>query len=235
MVFLGIGVARAAPLADCQGIDERRTFRSVHRLEERRQEGRQLIAGGPEPVRLPEPHGKFVKQDQRRLATKEFAQRAGPRRDGRFVTSPHPFIADRPRERIADLAPRGPRQHPVAHLPAVRRICVLPVEYGEPHGSPRKERRVQELLDVRDPGHPAGGVRERDQPVGLAAAVGGVEPEDRRGLTAGPGEPATDVAEQRLQAARRMRVPGRTASDRGIPPALRHPRRKPDRPRTRHH
>ena len=92
-------------------------------------------------------------------------------------------------------------------MPAVRRIRVLPVEHGEPHGSPRKERRVQKLLYVRDPGHPAGGVRERDQRVRLAATVGGVEPEDRRGLAAGPGEPTTDVAEQRLQAARRMRVP----------------------------
>ena len=126
-------------------------------------------------------------------------------RSGPF--SPHPFVAGQPRPRRGDLAPRGLRQHPLAHLPAVRRIRVLPVEHGEPHGSWRKERRVQELLDLRNPGHPAGGVRERDEPVGLAAAVGGVEPEDRRRLAACPGEPTTNVAEQRLRAARRMRVP----------------------------
>ena len=41
---------------------------------------------------------------------------------------------------------------------------------------------------------------QRDQPVGLAAAVGGVEPENRRDFTARSGQPAAHIGEQVLEA-----------------------------------
>ena len=44
------------------------------------------------------------------------------------------------------------------------------------------QRGLHELRDVRDTPHPARRVHQRDQPVGLAAAIGGVETEDRGGL-----------------------------------------------------
>ena len=51
---------------------------------------------------------------------------------------------------------------------------------------------------------------EGDQPVGLAATVGGVEPEDRRGLATGAAQPTTHVGEQVPQAARGVGVGEKT-------------------------
>ena len=87
-------------------------------------------------------------------------------------------------------------QHAFAHRPPVGRVGILPVEGGDAHGSGRRQRGLQELGDVCDAPHPARRVHQRDQPVGLAAVVGGVEAEDRGRLAARAGEAPPHIGEQ---------------------------------------
>ena len=49
-------------------------------------------------------------------------------------------------------------------------------------------------------------MREGDQAVDLASAIGGIETEDRSDLATGPGEPSADVSEQALEPSCRVGV-----------------------------
>ena len=95
-------------------------------------------------------------------------------------------------------------QHAFAHRPPVGRIGVLSVEGRDAHGSDRHQRGLHELGDVCDAPHPARRVHQRDQPMGLAAAVGGIETEDRGDLAACASEAPSHVGEQIPEPPRRV-------------------------------
>ena len=62
-----------------------------------------------------------------------------------------------------------------------------------------QERGIDKLRNARHTLHAACGMTQSDQPMGLAAAVGGVEPEDRRDFTARSGQPPAHIVEQVLE------------------------------------
>lgn len=209
LVLVAIRVERPAVLADGESVDERRARRALHGLEERGEEGGELVAGRGELRRLAdlaEVDRELVQQDQRRLAAEQLAEGVRPRRHPPLVARPHALVARLPGQRVGDLTPRGERLHPVAHRPAVQGVGVLAVERGHPHGALREERRLDELLGVCHPCHPTGGVDEGDEAVRLAAAELGIETEDGRRLTAGAAQATRDVGEEVPKPARRVRV-----------------------------
>ena len=65
---------------------------------------------------------------------------------------------------------------------------------------------VHELVRIRHAVEAAGGVGQRNEPMGLTAAVGGVESEDRGHVAAGPGKPPAHVAQQVLEPPRGVGV-----------------------------
>ena len=196
LALLAVGIGSPAVLADRQRIDQRRIRRALHRLEQRGQEGGELVAGAVEAAYLAQIHRELVEQDEDRLAAEELPQGPGAGRHLALVARAHPFVAFPPGEGVCHLAPGRMSQHAFAHRPSVGRIGVLPVEGRDAHGSGRYQRRLDELRGVRDALHPARRVHQRDQPVGLAPAVGGVEAEDRGGLAACAGEAPAHVGEQ---------------------------------------
>ena len=217
LVLLAVGVGRAAVLADRQRVDQRRARRSLHRLEQRGEEGGQLVAGAGLALHLAQVDRQLVEQNQGRRAAEQLAQGLGAGRGPLAVAAAHPRVAFRAGQRVGDLAPRRVRQYPVAHRAAVGRIGVLAVERGHAHRSRGQQRGVGELADAR------GGsgvlprphrVRQGDQRVRLAAAVGGIQAEDRRRLAAGPAQPPADVGQQVFEPARRVGVGEGSAPDR---------------------
>ena len=203
-VLLAVRIGGPPVLADREGVDQRRVRRALHRLEQRGQEGGQLVVGVVEAAHLAQVHRELVEQDQGRLAAEQLPQGPGAGRHPALVTRPYPFVACPSGKGIRHLAPGRMRQHAFAHRPPVGRVGVLPVEGRDAHGSGRHERGLHELRDVRDAPHPARRVHQRDEPVGLAAAVGGVEAEDRGGLAARAGEAPSHVGEQVLEPPRRI-------------------------------
>lgn len=84
---------------------------------------------------------------------------------------------------------------------------VLAVERADPDGARgRYQLRIHELRDVADTRHPLCRMGERDQPVGLAAAEGGIEPEDGGSLAARAAQAGEHVVEQVAEAARGIGV-----------------------------
>ena len=183
LILLAVGVARPSVLADREGVDERGVRCAFDSLEQRGQECGELVPRIPHPPDLSQVDRELVEEDERRLATEQLAQGLRPGRNARLVALAEPLVAIFARERTGDLAPRRVGQYAVAHGPAVGRIGVLAVEGGDAHSAPafkqQQQRRVDELGDVRHGPEPACGVREGDQAVGLAPAIGGIEAEDR--------------------------------------------------------
>ena len=214
-VLLAVRIAGPAVLADREGVDQRHVRCALHRLEQRGQERGQLVAGIVEAAHLAQIHRDLVEQDQGRFAAEQFPQGPGTRRHTVLVARAHPPVALPPGKGVGDLAPRGERQHAVAHIPPVGGIGVLTVEGRDANRPPRHQRGVHELTDVRDTPHPARRMHECDQPVGLAPAVGGVETEDRGGLPARAGQAPSHVGEQVPEAPRRIR-PGEEAHGVGV-------------------
>ena len=59
----------------------------------------------------------------------------------------------------------------------------------------RQKGEIDKLLDPRNAPDATGGMAQCDQPVGLAAAVGSVEPENRCNFTARAGQPPAHIGE----------------------------------------
>ena len=205
-ILVAVRIGGAAILADRQRVYQRRLGLTLHRLEQRRQKRRQLVAGVVYALHLAQVDRQLVKQNQGRLATEKLAQRFGSGGDTAFVAVMDPLVAGPAGKRIGDLAPGGVRQNAVTHCAPVGGIRVLAVERGHPHRALRQQTGIDELADGAHILRTAHGVHQGDQGVGLTAPVGRVEPEDRRCLAACAAEPAAYVGEQVLQAARRPRA-----------------------------
>ena len=206
LVLRRVRVHRPAFLADGQRVDQRRPRRPLHRLEQRRQERRQLLARGPHLLHLAEIDREFVEQDERGPAAEQLAQGVGPRRGPRHVAVLHAVVAGPAGEREGQLAPRRARADAFAHRAPVGRVGVLAVEGGEAHLAPRQKRRVDEVVRPRHRRQPPRDVREGDQAVRLAAAVRRVEAEDGGRLAARAAQAPAHVGQQVPEAASRKGV-----------------------------
>ena len=195
-VLLAIGVGGPPVLADRQSVDQGRARSAFHGFEQRSQEGGQLAAGPRVAAQLAQIDRQLVEQDQRRRAPEQLAQGLGPGGDAVLVAPADPLPALSAGEGPGDFTPRGAGQHALAHGPAVGRVGVLAVEGGDADAAARYRRRVDELRGVRYPRHAPRGMGQGDQPVGLAAAIGRIEPEDRRGLASRARQPPAYVGQQ---------------------------------------
>lgn len=155
-------------------------------------------------VHLAEIDGQLVGQDQGGPALEERRDGLGAGGDPLLVAGPHPVEPGRPGERVGDLAPGGLRGNAFGQVAAVRGVGGLPGEGGDPDRTGRAEGRVEEFGGdgLRGPRR----VRQRDEPVGLPAAEGGVQPEDGDGLPAGAAQPPADMLQEALQAPGGVRV-----------------------------
>ena len=205
-VLGAVGVARAPVLPDGEGEDERGLWRSLHGLEERGEERGELRARAVEDLDLPEVDRELVEEDERRLSAEELAEGVRSGRDPGLVALPHPLVAFLARERVCDLPPGREGEHTVSHGPAVHGIGVLAVEGGEADRAGGHQLRIEKLGDVGHAFEPLCRVRERNQSVGLAPAVRGVEPEDCSHLAACARESPADVREEVPEAPRRIGV-----------------------------
>ncbi len=175
LILRRIGVGRATVLADGEGVDNGRVRRGLDRLEQRREEGRQLASRVILPAHLAEIDRQLVEQDQRRRVAQQGSHRVRAGRLALLVAPPHPLVTGRTGQRVGDLAPRRESQHAAGEGAAVGGIGVLAVESGDPHRCRRQQRRIDELGRVRYLSHPPPGVGQRDQAVRLSTAVGRVE------------------------------------------------------------
>ena len=85
LVLLAVRIGGPPVLADREGVDQRRVRRPLHRLEQRGQEGGQLVVGVVEAAHLAQVHRELVEQDQSRLAAEELPQGLGPGRHPALV------------------------------------------------------------------------------------------------------------------------------------------------------
>ncbi len=159
-----------------------------------------------EVVDLADVDRQLVQQDQGRLTAEQLPDGLGTRCRNQLVRLANPFVARLPGERVRDLAPRRPGIHVFAHVSPVGRVGVLAIEGGNPDLALRDQLGVDELGDVGHSLHAARRVEQGDQGVRLAAAVGRVQPEDRRHLAAGAGQAGADVGQQVLEATRGVGV-----------------------------
>ena len=82
--------------------------------------------------------------------------------------------------------------------PAVGRVGVLAVEGGDTNRAARKKGGIHEFRNIGHALHSAHGMAQRDQPVRLTATVRGIEPKNRRDLTAGSRETPEHIRKQIL-------------------------------------
>ena len=162
LVLFVVGVARAAILADRQGIDQGGARSALNRLEQRGQEGGQLIAGAGKVAYLAQINGQFVQQDQRRFAAEQFPQRFGTGRHVPFVADANPCVAVLAGKGVGDFAPGRMRQHAVAHGPAVGRVGVLAIKGGKAHFAARQQGGIDEFPDVGNALETSGGMSQCD-------------------------------------------------------------------------
>ncbi len=165
-----------------------------------------MIPGASKVVYLAQVDGQLIEQDQRRLAAEQLPQRLGPGGDVAFVAGADPRVTGLAGKGVSDLAPRRVGQHPVSHAPAVGRIRVLAVEGGNAHAAVREQGRSDEFCDVRNTLQTSGDVSQCNQPVRLAAAVGGVKAENCRRLAPRAGQPPAHVEQQVAETARGVGV-----------------------------
>ena len=171
LVFLTIGVDRPAVLANRQRVYQRRVRSSFDRLEQRGQEGCQLVACIPEVVHLAQVNRQFVEQNKSGFSTEQLAQGLGARCDSTLVALAYPFISIPSRESASNLAPRGVGEGAVFHPAAIGWIGVFSIERSDPDTTLRKKRGIDELGDARYILHAACGMAECDQPVRLSTTV----------------------------------------------------------------
>ena len=79
LVLCRVRVYRPALLADRQRVDQCRVRRTLHGLEQRGQERRQLVARRADLLHLAEVHRELVEQDERRLPPEQLPQGVGTR------------------------------------------------------------------------------------------------------------------------------------------------------------
>ena len=159
-----------------------------------------MIIGVIEIAHLAQIYRQLVEQDQYGLAAEQLAQGLGAGRDAALVAVADARVSVLAGQGISNLAPGRMREHAVAHGPAIGRIGILPIESRDADISFRQQGGIDELLDTGHAIHAPSGMGQRDQPVGLAAAVGGIEPENRCDLPARAGQPPAHVGEQVLEA-----------------------------------
>ena len=201
LVLLAVRIRGAAIGANGQGVNERGVRRSVHRLEERGEERRELVSGALCAPHFAEVNGQFVQQNQRRFAAEQLAQRLGAGCHAFLIAAPHTLVAAGPGQGVGDFAPRRVRQDAVAHRPAVGRVGVLAIERADAHGAGGEQVRIDELAHIGYAFHAAGSMDEGDQAVRLATAVGRVQAENGGRFLAGATQAVADVRQQLPQAA----------------------------------
>ena len=112
----------------------------------------------------------------------------------------------RPSEAEGKFAPRRVGEPTFSQIAPVQRIGILAVEGCDPDGSGGHQLTIEELRRVRDPGHSSGGVGQRDQAMGFAAAKARVEAKDRRLLLGPIGQAQEHLAQKLTQPPCRMGV-----------------------------
>ena len=184
-VLLAVGVLGLGVLAHGQGEHQGDVGSRLDRLEQGMEEGRELAAGpGIGPFHLPQVDRDLVDHDEGGLAPEEFPDGLGPRGDVPLVALLDPSIAFGPGQTVGQLTPEGLGPQTGLQGQPVGGVAVLPVQGRHPDRPLGQQGRIDELLDPLDPGHPPDGMDQGDQAVGLAAAVLGIQPDDRGDLTA---------------------------------------------------
>ena len=115
-----------------------------------------------------------------------------------LVTLAHAVITGLAGKSAGELAPRRVSKDAVVHAAPICRVRVLPVKSSNADFHLWHEFRVNELGNIRNALHPVGGMSERYQAVGLAAAITGIEAEDACGGTGIAGEASKDVVKKIL-------------------------------------
>ena len=150
-------------------------------------------------MHLAQVNRQLVKQDQSRLAAEKFSQGPCPGSDTAFVALTHSRIPILSGKRIRDLPPGGVREKAFFHRPAIGRIRVFTIECGDTDSALRKKGRIDKIRNTRHTLHATGGMAQRDQTMGLAAPVRGIEPENRRNFTPRTAQPPAHVDQQVLE------------------------------------
>ena len=171
LVLRSVGVGSAAVLADGESVDQGRIGRTLHGLEQGRQEGCQLVVGIIELSHFAQVHRKLVEQDQGGFTSEQFPQGLGTRRDPMLVALTNPFVSVRSGKSVGDLAPGCAGQHAVAHRPPVGGVRVFAVEGRDTDWALWEESRFNELRSIRHVRHAPGRVRKRDEAMSFAAPV----------------------------------------------------------------
>ena len=184
LVFFVVGVGRTAILSDRQRVDQDGVGCAFDGLEQRGQECCQLIAGVLELLHLAQVNRQLVEQNQCRLTTEQLAQGLGTRSDAAFVALAHPRIPILASKCISDLTPRGcKREDPASILRPLAGSAFSPSKAAiRTWLCGRREGSTNSAIPGT-PCMPRAAWHKRDQPVGFTAAVGGVEPENRRDFT----------------------------------------------------
>ncbi len=208
LVFIAIGIGGLAAFADRQRVDHHGVRRAFDRLEQCGEKGRELTARGLAVpcLELAQVDRQLVHQDQRRLAAEQFLDGCCARCSALLVAAAHPLIALPAGEGVGDLAPGRVGAQTRLEEAAVEGVGVLAIEGGDSDLRRREDGRVQELGRIGNAGHAFGGVGQRNQGMRFSAAVFGVQPEDRGDLIRTSGETQTDIAQQVLESAGRVRV-----------------------------
>lgn len=167
---------------------------------------------------LAQVHREFIEEDQGRFATEQLAQRVGTGRDALLIAGADAGVAFGACELECNLAPRRVGKDAfgtVPHRATVGRVRVLPIESRHADGALWKKRHVDEFRGVRHLCHATRRMRQGNQAMRLAAAVGRVQPKDRGSRTASATQSARDVGKEIPQPLRRMRI-GKETSRIGI-------------------
>ena len=204
LVFVAVGVAGTAVLADCQGIDERGSRGALDGLEQGCQEGSELVSCVGKVVHLAKVDRQLIQQDECRFAAKKLAKGVGSRCRDQFITLANALEAGLAGERIGDFTPRRLGVDILTHVAAVGRVGIFSIESSNPNLAFRHKRGIDEFVNVCNAFHAPSGVGQRDQAVCLTAAVGRVEAEDRGNFTAGTGEAPTNIRQKATQSTGRV-------------------------------
>ena len=112
LVFRGVGVQPEAPLSDGQGEHQGRARAALHRLEQRGEEGGELLRLRP-ALDLAQVDGQLVQQDQGRLAAEKVPDVSGTRRPPLLVAGPHRLVPGDAGQGVGQLAPWGVSSQPM--------------------------------------------------------------------------------------------------------------------------
>ena len=215
LIFGAVSIARFAFLADGERVNQRHTRVAFDGFEQRREKGTQLFASGVavEIAGLAEINGKFVQQDDARFTAEQFGERFRTGRGVALVALADALVTGFAGERASKFAPRSVGENAVVHAATIGRVSVLAVEGGDADFRRGNELRINKLGDVGDALHAVGSVGQRNEAVGLAAAIAGIEAEDASGGAGVARETSQDIAQKIFQPRSRIGVGKKTGGN----------------------